>query len=80
LPRIGLSLLRGKHFLNQRFKAQIAAQRIEKWKVESQSSVEGGSFIYLVRIAGHQIFIMGSMNYIERESLNISHPLSIIRP
>ena len=29
--------------------------------------VEGGSLMYLVRIGGHQILTMGSMNFIERE-------------
>jgi L-ascorbate metabolism protein UlaG (beta-lactamase superfamily) len=29
--------------------------------------VEGGSLMYLVRIGGHQIMTMGSMNFIERE-------------
>ena len=29
--------------------------------------VEGGSLMYLVRIGGHQVLTMGSMNYIERE-------------
>jgi L-ascorbate metabolism protein UlaG (beta-lactamase superfamily) len=29
--------------------------------------VEGGSLMFLVRLAGHEILTMGSMNYIERE-------------
>lgn len=29
--------------------------------------VEGGSLMFLVRIAGHEVLTMGSMNYIERE-------------
>ncbi len=28
---------------------------------------EGGTLMYLLRIAGHQVLIMGGMNYIERE-------------
>lgn len=33
----------------------------------SQLFVEGGTVAYLIRIAGHQIIVFGSMNYIERE-------------
>jgi L-ascorbate metabolism protein UlaG (beta-lactamase superfamily) len=29
--------------------------------------VEGGTLAYLIRLAGHQVLIFGSMNYIERE-------------
>ncbi len=32
-----------------------------------QLFVEGGTLAYLIRIAGHQIIVFGSMNYIERE-------------
>jgi L-ascorbate metabolism protein UlaG (beta-lactamase superfamily) len=39
---------------------------------------EGGTLIYLLRIAGHQIFIMGSMNYIEREITGLRPDIAII--
>jgi L-ascorbate metabolism protein UlaG (beta-lactamase superfamily) len=39
---------------------------------------EGGTFIYLLRIAGHQMFIMGSMNYIEREVVGLRPDIAII--
>lgn len=39
---------------------------------------EGGTLIYLLRIAGHQIFIMGSMNYIEREVTGLRPDIAII--
>ncbi len=32
-----------------------------------QLFIEGGTLAYLIRIAGHQIIVFGSMNYIERE-------------
>lgn len=32
-----------------------------------QLFVEGGTLAYLIRMAGHQIIVFGSMNYIERE-------------
>jgi L-ascorbate metabolism protein UlaG (beta-lactamase superfamily) len=40
--------------------------------------VEGGTLIYLLRIAGHRIFIMGSMNYIEREVAGLRPDIAII--
>ena len=39
---------------------------------------EGGTLIYLLRIAGHQIFIMGSMNYIERNVTGLRPDIAII--
>jgi L-ascorbate metabolism protein UlaG (beta-lactamase superfamily) len=39
---------------------------------------EGGTFIYLLRIAGHRIFIMGSMNYIERHIEGLRPDIAII--
>lgn len=39
---------------------------------------EGGTFIYLLRIAGHQVFIMGSMNYIEREISGLRPDVAIV--
>ena len=39
---------------------------------------EGGTLTYLLRIAGQQIFIMGSMNYIEREVTGLHADVAII--
>jgi len=39
---------------------------------------EGGTLIYLLRIAGHRIFIMGSMNYIERDVTGLRPDIAII--
>lgn len=39
---------------------------------------EGGTLLYLLRIAGHQIFIMGSMNYIEREITGLRPDIAIV--
>jgi L-ascorbate metabolism protein UlaG (beta-lactamase superfamily) len=39
---------------------------------------EGGTLIYLLRIAGHRIFIMGSMNYIERNVTGLRPDIAII--
>jgi len=39
---------------------------------------EGGTFIYLLRMDGHKIFIMGSMNYIERNITGLRPDIAII--
>lgn len=39
---------------------------------------EGGTLIYLLRIAGHRIFIMGSMNYIGRNVAGLRPDIAII--
>jgi L-ascorbate metabolism protein UlaG (beta-lactamase superfamily) len=39
---------------------------------------EGGTLIYLLRIAGHQIFIMGSMNYIEPNLEGLRPDIAIV--
>jgi L-ascorbate metabolism protein UlaG (beta-lactamase superfamily) len=39
---------------------------------------EGGTLIYLLRIAGHRIFIMGSMNYIEQNIGGLRPDIAII--
>jgi len=39
---------------------------------------EGGTFIYLLRMAGHRIFIMGSMNYVERNIEGLRPDIAII--
>lgn len=39
---------------------------------------EGGTLIYLLRIAGHQILVMGSMNYIERNLTGLRPDIALI--
>lgn len=40
--------------------------------------VEGGSVAYLLRIAGHEILIMGSMNFIEREMAGLRPDIALV--
>lgn len=40
--------------------------------------LEGQSMAYLLRIAGHQILIMGSMNYIEREMSGLRPDVALV--
>jgi L-ascorbate metabolism protein UlaG (beta-lactamase superfamily) len=40
--------------------------------------VEGGNLAYLLRIAGHEILIMGSMNYLEREMEGLRPDVALV--
>ena len=39
---------------------------------------EGGTFAYLIRIGGHQVFVLGSANFIEREVEGLRPDIAII--
>jgi L-ascorbate metabolism protein UlaG (beta-lactamase superfamily) len=39
---------------------------------------EGGTFAYLLRLAGHRILIMGGMNYIDREMQGLKPDIALI--
>jgi L-ascorbate metabolism protein UlaG (beta-lactamase superfamily) len=49
-----------------------------KMPIHESAYPEGGSLIYLLRIAGRQIFVMGSMNYIEREVEGLRPDIAIV--
>lgn len=49
-----------------------------KAPLHESAFVENGTFEYLLRIAGHQVFIMGSMNYIEREVQGLRPDIAMI--
>src|SRR5579864_6060273 len=59
------SALDHKHYFNGPMAGD--APRGLKAPLKFGNFVEGGSVAYLLRLAGHQVLIMGSMNYIERE-------------
>jgi reactive intermediate/imine deaminase len=40
--------------------------------------VEGGNLAYLLRMAGHEVLIMGSMNYIEREMEGLRPDIALV--
>ncbi len=40
--------------------------------------VEGGNLAYLLRMAGHEVLIMGSMNYIEREMDGLRPDIALV--
>ena len=39
---------------------------------------EGGTFAYLIRIGGHQVFVLGSANFIEREVEGLRPDIAIV--
>jgi L-ascorbate metabolism protein UlaG (beta-lactamase superfamily) len=49
-----------------------------KAPLHESAYVEGGSLAYLLRIAGHRIFIHGSMNYIENEIQGLRPDIALI--
>ena len=49
-----------------------------KAPLHESAYVEGGSLAYLLRIGGHQIFIHGSMNYIENEIQGLRPDIALI--
>jgi L-ascorbate metabolism protein UlaG (beta-lactamase superfamily) len=49
-----------------------------KAPLHASDFAEGGDLMYLLRIAGHQVLIMGSMNYIEREVEGLRPDIAII--
>jgi L-ascorbate metabolism protein UlaG (beta-lactamase superfamily) len=70
------SELFGKHYNNSEFAGPVA----EGLRAPLRESAyhEGGTFAYLLRIAGHQMLIMGSMNYIEREMTGLRPDIALI--
>lgn len=46
--------------------------------LQRRQYVEGGNLAYLLRMAGHEILIMGSMNFIEREMNGLRPDIALI--
>ena len=49
-----------------------------KAPLHESAYVEGGSLDYLLRMAGHQVFIMGTMNYIEDELQGLHPDIALV--
>jgi len=41
---------------------------------------EGGTFAYLVRLAGHEVFVLDTANFIERELVGVHPDIAILAP
>jgi L-ascorbate metabolism protein UlaG (beta-lactamase superfamily) len=59
------SQLFAKHYNNSEFAGPVISGL--ETPLHESAYHEGGTFAHLLRLAGHRILIMGSMNYIERE-------------
>jgi L-ascorbate metabolism protein UlaG (beta-lactamase superfamily) len=65
-----------KHYYDTRWSG--AAPAGLKAPLHESAFVEGGSLAYLLRIAGHSILIMGSMNFIEREMNGLRPDIALV--
>jgi L-ascorbate metabolism protein UlaG (beta-lactamase superfamily) len=70
------SELFGKHYNNSEYAGPVAQNL--KPPLHESAYHEGGTFAYLLRLAGHQILIMGGMNYIEREMEGLRPDIALI--
>jgi len=75
IPSLHTALFEKRY--NDGFWAGSAPQGLKAPLHESDYK-EGGTLVYLLRIAGHPIFIMGSMNYIERNIAGLHAEIAII--
>jgi L-ascorbate metabolism protein UlaG (beta-lactamase superfamily) len=75
IPSLHSPLLK-KRYNNISLAGEVAREL--KAPLHESGYAEGGCLIYLVRMAGHQIFIMGSMNYIEREVTGLRPDIALV--
>jgi L-ascorbate metabolism protein UlaG (beta-lactamase superfamily) len=72
------SALDKKHYYNNTRGIVGTAPRGLRAPLRRKDYVEGGNLAYLLRLAGHEILIMGSMNYIEREMEGLRPDIALI--
>jgi L-ascorbate metabolism protein UlaG (beta-lactamase superfamily) len=72
------SALDKKHYYNNTRRIAGNAPRGLRAPLRRLDYVEGGNLAYLLRIAGHEILIMGSMNYIEREMEGLRPDIALV--
>ena len=72
------SALDQKHYFNNTRGITGNAPRGLRAKLHNNDFVEGGNLAYLLRMAGHEVLIMGSMNYIEREMTGLRPDIALI--
>ena len=75
IPSLHSPLLE-KHYYNMPWAG--TAPRGLKAPLHASAYVEGGSLAYLLRIAGHAVLIMGSMNYVEREMAGLRPDVALV--
>jgi len=77
IPSIHSALDDKRYFNNGRGIAGTAP-RGQRAPLRRRDYQEGGSLAYLVRMAGHEVLIMGSMNYLEREMEGLRPDIALV--
>lgn len=72
------SALDDKRYYNNGRKITGNAPRGLKAPLRRIDYVEGGNLAYLLRMGGHEVLIMGSMNYIEREMEGLRPDIALV--
>jgi reactive intermediate/imine deaminase len=77
IPSIHSALEDKRYFNNGRGIAGVAPRGL-KAPLRRVDYQEGGSLAYLLRMAGHEVLIMGSMNFIEREMEGLRPDIALV--
>lgn len=77
VPNIHSALDDKRYFNNGRGIAGTAPRGLQA-PLRRQDYQEGGNLAYLVRMAGHEVLVMGSMNYLEREMEGLRPDIALI--
>lgn len=77
IPGIHSALDKKRYYNNARGLVGTAPRGLRA-PLRRKDYVEGGSLAYLLRIGGHEILIMGSMNYIEREMEGLRPDIALV--
>jgi len=72
------SALDDKHYFNNGRGIAGTAPRGLRAPLRRQDYQEGGNLAYLVRMAGHEVLVMGSMNYLEREMEGLRPDIALV--
>ncbi|MEO6565698.1 MAG: Rid family hydrolase [Casimicrobiaceae bacterium] len=72
------SALDAKHYFNNTRGIVGSAPRGLKAPLRRNQYVEGGNLAYLIRIGGHEVLAMGSMNYLEREMEGLRPDVALV--
>ena len=77
IPSIHSALDDKRYFNNGRDIAGTAPRGL-KAPLRRRDYQEGGSFAYLLRMGGHEVLMMGSMNFIEREMEGLRPDIALV--
>ena len=77
IPNIHSALDHKQYYNNGRGIAGVAPRGLRA-PLRRKDYVEGGNMAYLLRMAGHEVLIMGSMNYIEREMGGLRPDIALV--